>query len=154
MSFQPIYAHTSIVARDWRALARFYQQVFECRIVPPERHYQGDWITDVTGLEDVLLEGVHLRLPGGGEQGPTLEIFAYSRHEEGGPPAANRLGLAHLAFHVDDVPAAREAVLAAGGRDLGKLHSMDVPGAGRITLIYMTDPEGNIVELQNWAKSL
>jgi predicted enzyme related to lactoylglutathione lyase len=60
-------------------------------------------------------------------------------------------GFVHIAFHVDDVPTARAAVLAGGGRDLGKLHSMEVPGAGTITLIYMTDPEGNIIELQHWS---
>ena len=150
-SFRPRYAHTNIVARDWELLAQFYQQVFDCRPVGPQRAYQGAWVTDVTTIEDVSLAGIHLRLPGHPEQAPTLEIFSYSRHEEAGPPAANRLGFAHIAFHVDDVAAARTAVLAAGGADLGQQHTMDVPGAGRITLIYMTDPEGNIIELQNWS---
>lgn len=149
-SFHPVYAHTNLVAKDWRALARFYQDVFDCRPLPPERDYHGRWIADVTALEDVSLAGIHLRLPGHWDHGPTLEIFSYSRHKECGPPAANRLGFAHIAFHVDDVASARAAVLAAGGSDLGKMHTMDVPGAGTITLVYMTDPEGNIVELQNW----
>ena len=149
-SFHPVYAHTNLVANDWRALARFYQDVFQCQPLPPERDYHGEWITDITGIEDVSLAGIHLRLPGHGEHGPTLEIFSYSRHEEAGTPAANRLGFAHIAFGVDDVQAARAAVLAAGGSQLGKAHKMDVPGAGTITLIYMADPEGNIVELQNW----
>jgi catechol-2,3-dioxygenase len=28
--------------------------------------------------------------------------------------------------------------------------TIDIKGAGRLTLIYMTDPEGNIIELQKW----
>ena len=44
----------------------------------------------------------------------------------------------------------REEILKWGGRDYGKLATIDIPGAGRLTLIYMTDPEGNIVELQRW----
>ena len=147
------YVHTNIVADDWKALARFYEDAFGCTPVPPERDYQGRWITDVTGIPDVSLAGMHLRLPGYGEHGPTLEIFQYSRHEARPSPAANRLGLAHIAFHVDDVPWTRQAVLDAGGRDLGKMHTMRVPGAGTITLVYMTDPEGNIVELQQWSSS-
>jgi predicted enzyme related to lactoylglutathione lyase len=147
------YTHTNIVAADWRQLAKFYENVFGCVPVPPERHYEGRWINDVTALtEDVSLKGIHLRLPGHGPNGPTLEIFEYSSQPPRPAIAANQPGFAHIAFHVDDVPTARSAVIDAGGRDLGKLHSMQVPGAGTITLIYMTDPEGNIVELQNWSK--
>ena len=142
--------HTNIVARDWRSLAKFYQDVFACIPVPPERHYQGDWIADVTGLDDVSLEGIHLRMPGHGEQGPTLEIFQYSQQPDRPQPATNQPGFTHIAFHVEDVEQARQEVLRSGGKDLGKVHSMAVPGAGTVTLVYMTDPEGNIVELQAW----
>jgi predicted enzyme related to lactoylglutathione lyase len=145
------YVHTNIVARDWRALAEFYQNVFACTPVPPERHYQGPWVAAVTGLADVSLEGIHLRVPGYGEQGPTLEIFQYSRQPDRPTPATNQPGFAHIAFHVDDVSQARQEVLSAGGADLGKMHSMEVPNAGTVTLVYMTDPEGNIIELQNWS---
>jgi catechol-2,3-dioxygenase len=37
-----------------------------------------------------------------------------------------------------------------GGADLGSVITLDIPGEGSLTLIYMTDPEGNIVELQYW----
>lgn len=152
MTLAARYGHTNIVARDWRALARFYQDVFGCTPVPPERDHQGAWVADLTGVPGARVSGVHLRLPGHGDHGPTLEIFGYNHIAEGPPPAINRPGLAHLAFQVDDVPAAREEVLKAGGRDYGKLITTKVPGAGTITLIYMTDPEGNIIELQRWTK--
>jgi catechol-2,3-dioxygenase len=29
--------------------------------------------------------------------------------------------------------------------------TVEIRDAGTITLIYMTDPEGNIIELQKWA---
>ena len=32
----------------------------------------------------------------------------------------------------------------------GDLVTIDIASAGRLTLIYMTDPEGNVVELQKW----
>ncbi len=48
--------------------------------------------------------------------------------------------------------AARRTVLDAGGREAGKLVSLNVPGAGTVTLIYVTDPEDNIIELQSWSK--
>ena len=138
MPIQAKYVHTNIVAEDWRALVRFYQDVFGCIPLPPERDYQGPWITDVTTIADVSIQGMHVQLPG-------------SRQPDRPPAATNLPGFAHIAFHVDDVPKARQAVLDGGGHDLGKIHQMDVPGAGTITLVYMTDPEGNIVELQNWS---
>jgi len=145
------YAHTNIVARDWRALAQFYQQVFDCEPIPPERDYRGDWINKVTAITGpVEIKGIHLRLPGHGPHGPTLEIFQYNRQPVRHSTAVNQPGFAHIAFHVDDVTATRSAVLAAAGNDLGQQHSMQVAGAGNITLIYMTDPEGNVVELQHW----
>ncbi|MHC4488378.1 MAG: VOC family protein, partial [Planctomycetota bacterium] len=96
------------------------------------------------------VRGIHLRLPGYGDDGPTLEIFQYNRAQKRPKTAINRPGLAHLAFEVDDVEAAREAVLAVGGQCVGDLVSADIPGAGTITFVYLTDPEGNIIELQKW----
>ena len=97
------------------------------------------------------VRGIHLRLPGYAGHGPTLEIFQFNRQEPRPATALNRPGFAHIAFAVDDVEAARDAVLAAGGGLAGEMVSMDVAGAGRITFIYATDPEGNVIELQKWS---
>jgi catechol 2,3-dioxygenase-like lactoylglutathione lyase family enzyme len=150
MPIEARYVHTNVVARDWRALARFYQKVFGCVPVPPERDLRGAWLGAATGIPDARAEGLHLRLPGYGEAGPTLEIFQYV--PEAGRPAtaANRPGLGHLAFGVADVAAARDAVLAAGGGQLGELIVTPIAGVGEITFVYATDPEGNIIELQQW----
>jgi predicted enzyme related to lactoylglutathione lyase len=152
MAIQTRFAHVNLIAQDWRKLAEFYEQVFGCTPVPPERNLSGGWLEDSTGVPGAQVQGVHLRLPGYGEQGPTLEVFQYNHQLERQEPAANRPGFAHLAFAVDDVAAARDAVIAAGGGAIGELVSVDIPGAGRITFIYATDPEGNIIELQHWSR--
>ena len=152
MAIQTRFVHVNLIAQDWRKLAEFYEQVFGCTPVPPERNLSGGWLEDGTGVPGAQVQGVHLRLPGYGEQGPTLEVFQYNHQLERQEPAANRPGFAHLAFAVDDVAAARDAVIAAGGGAIGELVSVDIPGAGRITFIYATDPEGNIVELQHWSR--
>ena len=90
-------------------------------------------------------------MPGCGEEGPTLEIFQYNRQETGPRPAINRPGLAHIAFAVDDVEAARAAVLEAGGGAVGEVVTLDVAQAGKVTFVYVTDPEGNVIELQKWS---
>ncbi|MFO7167519.1 MAG: VOC family protein [Chloroflexota bacterium] len=151
MALTARYAHTNLVALDWRALARFYQEVFGCTPVPPERDYAGPLLEAGTGIRGARLRGAHLRLPGFGEDGPTLEIFQYEPREEHAPPAVNRPGYGHIAFAVDDVPQARAAVLAAGGRAVGEVVTLATSDGRRVTWCYVTDPEGNIIELQAWA---
>jgi glyoxylase I family protein len=144
------YVHTNLVARDWRKLADFYIQVFGCQPVPPQRDLQGNWLERLTGVAGASLQGIHLRLPGYDSSGPTLEIFQYEQKMEAVLPAINRQGLTHIAFSVPDVAAARERVLAAGGSDLGEVVTQRITGAGQVTVAYLRDPEGNLIEVQCW----
>jgi catechol 2,3-dioxygenase-like lactoylglutathione lyase family enzyme len=144
------FGHVNIIAKDWRRLSRFYQTVFGCVPVPPRRHLSGAWLEAGTAVEGATLEGEHLRLPGHGAEGPTLEIYSYAKTLEKPPVAANRAGLGHLAFGVTDVKEALEQLRAAGGRALGEVSSSVVPGKGRVTFVYACDPEDNVVELQSW----
>jgi predicted enzyme related to lactoylglutathione lyase len=144
------YKHTNIAAKDWKSLAGFYQTVFECEPVPPERHLSEDWLARGTGVRHAALEGMHLRLPGWGAEGPTLEIYQYHKMKDKPKARANRAGFAHLAFEVDDVAAVTEKALQHGARALGALTTAEVAGVGRLTFIYITDPEDNIIEIQAW----
>jgi len=151
MAVHARFVHTNLVAQDWRKLALFYQEVFGCTIVGPERNLSGPWLEKATGVPRAQIEGVQLRLPGHGNKRPTLEIFQYSHPAERPETVVNRPGFAHIAFVVEDVEAARDAVIAAGGRAIGEIVSVQIPPAGTVTFIYMADPEGNIIELQRWS---
>jgi predicted enzyme related to lactoylglutathione lyase len=151
MTIPAKYVHTNLIAADWRALADFYQQLFGCVPLPPERDFQGEKLEAGTGIPGAHLQGVHLRLPGWGENGPTLEIFNYNVLEARSKPAVNRPGFGHIAFSVADVAAAREAVLRAGGKAVGEIVTIQVATGAQVTWCYMTDPEGNILELQSWS---
>ena len=150
MNINPRYVHTNLVARDWKRLARFYEEVLGCTPVPPERNLAGAWLEAATGVPEARIQGIHLRLPGCGEGGPTLEIFQYGPEAGRLTGAVNRPGYGHIAFVVDDVPTARKAVLAAGGSAVGETVTVQISGAGTITFAYLADPEGNVVELQHW----
>ena len=145
------YVHTNLIARDWQGLARFYETHFGCVVVPPERDYSGAELEAGTGIPGAALRGVHLRLPGHGANGPTLEIFNYSQLAEGPAPAVNRPGFGHIAFEVRSVSDARREVLAAGGKAVGEIVSLTTATGARVTWCYVTDPQGNIIELQSWA---
>ncbi len=152
MPIKAKYAHTNLIARDWRALANFYQTVFGCTPVPPERDFQGETLEAAVGIPGVHLRGAHLRLPGYGDSGPTLEIFNYNILEPQHKTAVNRPGFAHIAFAVDDVTAAQAAVLTAGGSKLGEIVMLQVATGAKVNFCYVADPEGNIIELQAWSK--
>ncbi len=144
------YVHTNLVAEDWHGLAGFYQEVFGCVVVGPERDYRGQTLEVATGVAGAHLTGAHLRLPGYGEEGPTLEIFSYTPRKKRVSTAVNRPGYGHIAFQVEDVARAKETVLAAGGGEIGEVVTLRLSNGAQVTWCYVTDPEGNVIELQKW----
>jgi catechol 2,3-dioxygenase-like lactoylglutathione lyase family enzyme len=145
------FGHVNLIARDWRALADFYTRLFGCELVPPERDYRGDDLAAGTGVAGAALQGAHLRLPGHGPTGPTLEIYQFETMPDGLSPAVNRPGFQHIAFAVPSVAGARDAVLATGGRAIGSIVTLQTADGRFVTWTYVTDPEDNIVELQSWS---
>ncbi|HEU0210401.1 MAG TPA: VOC family protein [Candidatus Udaeobacter sp.] len=150
MPIRAKYVHTNLIARDWKRLVRFYVEVFGCEPKGPERDLSAAWLDRVNGVPNAHLRGVHLRLPGYEADEPTLEIFSYDRLPERELPRANECGFAHIAFAVDDVDQALQAVIAAGGGKVGEIATAEVKGVGHLRVVYARDPEGNIVELQKW----
>ena len=144
------YVHTNIITPDWKRLVDFYINVFECELVPPLRNQQGDWLSKGTGVTEAALEGAHLRLPGHGEHGPTLEIYTYKNIERHSPVNANAQGLGHLAFEVDDIHLTVNKIVEHGGSHAGSIVEKAIEGVGMITFVYMRDPDGNLIELQSW----
>lgn len=145
------FGHVNVTSSDWRRLATFYADVFGCEFVPPERDIRSADLDAATGLQDAHLTGAHLRLPGLGDSGPTIEIFSYDTLDPSPGTQVARAGWGHIAFQVPDVPAAVEAVLAAGGGRVGEIITTKTADGRRVTWGYTTDPDGNIVELQAWS---
>ena len=145
------YGHTNLIARDWRSLADWYERLFGCTPVPPERDYSGRDLERGTGVTDAALKGTHLRLPGHGDDGPTLEIYTFASTRGGTPRVIDEPGWGHIAFAVADVDAARRRVLDLGGTAIGKIVTLTTADGRRVTWCYIADPEGNAVELQSWS---
>jgi catechol 2,3-dioxygenase-like lactoylglutathione lyase family enzyme len=144
------YSHTNLVTPNWRRLADFYKQVFGCKQVGPKRSLSGKSLSGGTNVESAQIEGVHLRLPGYGAEGPTLEIFQYIEIKDREVSHANSKGLTHIAFEVSDLNEVCSKVIREGGWMLGKLVSQIVEGVGVCTFVYVRDPDRNIIEIQAW----
>jgi len=144
------YAHTNIIAEDWKRLATFYQEVFGCVPIPQKRDLSGDWLDRVTGIDASHITGIHLRLPGHGDAGPTLEIFQYDEMPPRPGVMPNTPGFSHIAFVVENPNDVARSAFSKGASAIGDLVVQEVPGVGTLTIQYITDPEGNIVEIQRW----
>ena len=144
------FVHTNLVARDWRRLSLFYQEVFGMKPVLPERDLSGQWLDKATAIENARIRGVHLRFPGPWESGPTLEIFQYDTMPKHPAVDPNTPGFSHIAFAVDNVAESAQMVFNKGGTAVGELTTREFPGVGFLTFQYVKDPEGNIIELQKW----
>ncbi|MFK7813355.1 MAG: VOC family protein [Maribacter sp.] len=144
------FAHTNIVSVNWKKLADFYIKTFDCKIVPPLRKQSGAWLDIGTGLKNASLEGAHLLLPGYGENGPTLEIYQYNNLVKQNTALPNTKGFGHIAFEVEGVEDILSTIIQNGGQTLGEITKKEVTGIGEITFVYARDPEGNILELQQW----
>jgi catechol 2,3-dioxygenase-like lactoylglutathione lyase family enzyme len=147
------FGHVNVTSTDWRRLATFYADVFGCELVPPERDIRGQQLDAATGVDGAHLTGAHLRLPGHGETGPTIEIFTYDALDGHPGTRVDRPGWGHVAFQVPDVAAAVDAVTERGGGRVGEIVVTGTSDGRTVTWCYATDPDGNIVELQAWSSA-
>lgn len=147
------YVHTNIISLDWKALADFYVNVFECRIKLPVRNQSAQWLEQGTGVKNAALKGAHLILPGYEENGPTLEIYQYSDTLPSPPMHSNSKGFGHIAFVVSDVKAILNELIEHGGSELGKITRTEISGVGILEFVYARDPDGNIIEIQSWHRN-
>lgn len=92
---------------------------------------------------DGSLSLVHLQ----NDQGHVLELVCYADALSIAPPSVgndlNRVGVKHIAFHVEDVRAAREEIMSAG---LGEVTDI-TSGRTQMDLFFVRDPDGLWVEI-------
>ena len=67
--------------------------------------FSGEWIDRIIGLENVTVETVMARTPDGSDMFEVVRFHSPSAGAQELAPAANRPGLRHVAFNVDDVSA-------------------------------------------------
>ena len=101
-------------------------------------------------MTNVRLKGVHLYLPGHGDNPPTLEIFSYEEMVDTPDIMANCTGITHIAFEVNDVDSTMNKALDNGAIKLGEIAEKEITNVGILKFVYFRDPEGNIVEIQSW----
>jgi catechol 2,3-dioxygenase-like lactoylglutathione lyase family enzyme len=135
------FVHIGLVVEDLDETVRFLSLLgLECG---KPGVFGGGWIDRIIGLEDVTVEVVMVRGPGGSDIFEVVRFRSPSAGTEEPTPAANRPGLRHVAFKVDDVRAVVDRVREAGWDTVGEI----VDYESTFLLCYVRGPEGLIVEL-------
>ena len=137
------FGHVNVTSHDWRRLAAFYTDVFGCVFVPPER----DIRSAGPGRGDRPARRASDRgppAPAGARRDRADARDLLVRRARRPIPARGstvRAG-AIIAFQVPDVPAAVEAVVAAGGGRHGEIVTTRTTDGRQVTWVYTTDPDG------------
>lgn len=124
-------------ASDLDRLVAFYIDALDCRLLVPPTQIP-EPVSLGAGSAGETVQIAVLGLPGF-EDGPTLELIRIGDHGE--------VGQGLLTFYVDDVHEAAERVVGAGGAYKGEIVDIGGPGGRTSRFVFMTDPEGNVVDL-------
>lgn len=135
------FVHVGLVVEDLDETVRFLTVLgFVCG---KPSVFSGEWTDRIIGLENVTIEVVMVRVPDGSDVFEVLRFRSPSAGAQEPAPAANRPGLRHVAFAVDDVRGVVDRVREAGWDTVG-----EVVGSENTSLFcYVRGPEGLIVEL-------
>src|SRR3954470_24407861 len=106
------FVHVGLVVEDLDETVRFLALLgFDCG---EPGVFSGEWIDRIIGLEEVTVEVVMARGPDGGDMLEVLRSRAPAAGAAEPAPAANRPGLRHVAFRVDDVRGVVDLVREGG----------------------------------------
>jgi catechol 2,3-dioxygenase-like lactoylglutathione lyase family enzyme len=135
------FVHIGLVVEDLDETVRFLAALgLDCG---KPGTFSGEWIDRIIGLENVTVEVVMARGPDGSDVFEVVRFQSPSAGAQEAAPAANRPGLRHIAFQVDDVRGVVDRVREAGWKTVGEI----VDFQSTFLLCYVRGPEGLIVEL-------
>lgn len=133
--------HVGVVVDDLAAARAFFGDLG--LRAEGEFRVGGDWVDRVVGLRGVDVDGVMMQTPDGHGKLELVKFRAPADDEDPRPSPANRPGIRHLAFLVDDLDAVLERLGNQGFGTVGDV--ADYKDVFR--LCYVSGPEGIIVEL-------
>ena len=135
--------HTSFTVSSLERSLRFLRECLGFELISRAAR-DPDLVSKITGVEGADVEIAFLKAPG-----HTLELIEYRKPAARGRVKAQPCdpGFAHVAFNVDDVPAAVAAARAHGVAAIAPPVTIDQgPNRGR-RVVYLRDWDGITIEL-------
>jgi catechol 2,3-dioxygenase-like lactoylglutathione lyase family enzyme len=133
--------HVGIVVNDLAAATEFFVQL-GLRL-QGEARVEGRWVDRIIGLDGVQSDITYLETPDGQSHVELSKFHSPTAVGDGRPAPANKLGLRHIAFGVDDIDAAVAGLRSRGVELVGEVLQYE----DLYRLCYIRGPEGIIVEL-------
>jgi catechol 2,3-dioxygenase-like lactoylglutathione lyase family enzyme len=143
-------SHLAIGVRDLDAALPFYRDLLGMRVVVDRVERFQNPSTDPPA--DLARRAVYLRWA----EGDDSQFVVLDQHlagpAEGAPAKLFQIGFHHVALWVDDLAPYVEAAGAYGGRVVAPPvesggGSYAEPEGSRVRTVYLSDPEGNLVQL-------
>ena len=137
------YNHTSFTVANVDRAVQFWTKELGFRAISVSDR-TGDWQGQVTGIPGAKLRIAHLF-----GHGHHMEFIEYL--EAPGNTLAlqpNMAGVAHVCLEVKDIEKTIERLLTSGATSQGKLIEVDSGPFKGCRAIYLRDPEGIIIELE------
>ena len=136
--------HTSFTVSNLERSLAFYVDLLGCEIIW-QRVIDNDYFAEIVGFPGCKVKAAHLVIPGADHH---LELFEYLQPSGGRADVrTNHVGSSHIAFLVDDLPAAY-AQLCSRGAQFRSPPVEITAGANKGGWgVYLLDPDGITVEL-------
>lgn len=138
------FDHVGVVVDDLAAVAAFFLDLgFERE---GDALVEGESVDEINGLDGVRAEVVMLEVPDGSGKLELVKYHAPADTEGAHAWPANRLGVRHIAFEVDDLNTIVDGLRDDGFDTVGEVSDFE----DTYRLCYIRGPEGLIVELAEY----
>ncbi len=137
--------HVGVIVNDLSAAKAFFLD-FGLEL-QGEGEVEGEWVDRIVGLKDVKATSVMLQAPDGQANIELVKFYRPSDENDIQQPAANTLGIRHIAFAVDDIEAVVAKLKKKGTELVGEIQTYE----DSYKLCYVRGPEGCNVHLIIWS---
>lgn len=137
--------HINLTAHNADRLAAFYRGAFHFEERRPPKRLSGEIVARGNGLPNSDIYVIWLSMTE--DDDPFLEIMEYTETLDRPRPSVNEPGYGHLAFEVCDLNETVQKVLQFGGSLQGEVTDFGTKEKP-VLIVYVRDPEGNIIELE------
>lgn len=136
-------SHAGLCVSDLEVALRFYCDGLGFEVA--EGYDVGDEVADTLEVP----KGVRLRSQMVVKDGTKLELLGWTSPAVHGTPSAsrNQLGLTHLSFEVEDLPAVEARLVALGATVIESTRTHIDMGVATLDLLFLADPDGTRIEL-------
>lgn len=137
------FSHCGLCVGDLATSLRFYTEGLGFEVA--EGYDLGDEIAATLEVPP----GVELRSQMIVRDGVKLELLGWTAPAVEGTPAQarNQLGLTHLTFDVEDMPAVEARLVSLGATVLESTRTHIDMGVATLDLLFLADPDGTRIEL-------